>query len=376
MTLTAPQIVSTGSEGLEFARWRLINDSVVLLPIDEGNGTITRDISCNSNHGSISGAAWVETDRGTALDFDGIDDMVDCAGSESLDPGDAVTLSVWVNPDQVPSGEVGIAGKYFDQYLLSFYKYGRCWWYVGSGGNNCNATLPVGVWSHVVGTFDGTTMRLYINGEQVAEQASSFSTVPSGNNFWVGRHQSGEGTYFDGKVAAVKVYSRALSAAEVENEYQNGPEAYAGEPQPEEQNVLTTTLNQNVTVMAEYEDCSTIVNYYLDADGDGFGDPANCIIVTNCLVPQGYVLNYTDCNDADPEAYPYGPGDQDGDCDVDLSDFGHFQACLSGPNVPQNNLDCDLAKLDADDDVDNDDLSIFRSHMSKAMLPTDPLCGD
>ncbi len=73
---------------------------------------------------------------------------------------------------------------------------------------------------------------------------------------------------------------------------------------------------------------------------------------------------------------PPPPADFDRDGDVDQEDFGHFQACLTGPALPQNDPDCQDAKLDGDSDVDQTDFSIFRGCVSGPNLSADPHCAD
>jgi hypothetical protein len=74
---------------------------------------------------------------------------------------------------------------------------------------------------------------------------------------------------------------------------------------------------------------------------------------------------------------PCVPPDFDCDGDVDLSDFGYFQACYTGPGVPQLDPICQRAKLDdLDDDVDLDDFGIMQSCMTGAGIPPDPDCAD
>jgi hypothetical protein len=69
------------------------------------------------------------------------------------------------------------------------------------------------------------------------------------------------------------------------------------------------------------------------------------------------------------------PGDLDSDCDVDQTDFGKFQSCLTGPNDAQSDPACLAARLDADADVDAGDFSIFQACMSGQGVPADPDCG-
>lgn len=70
------------------------------------------------------------------------------------------------------------------------------------------------------------------------------------------------------------------------------------------------------------------------------------------------------------------PGDLDLDGDVDSSDFGTFQQCLSGSGVAQNLPECAYARMDGDVDVDQDDYEIFSSCMSGANVTADPFCAN
>lgn len=72
----------------------------------------------------------------------------------------------------------------------------------------------------------------------------------------------------------------------------------------------------------------------------------------------------------------YAPVDYDRDGDVDMVDFGHFQACWTGTDIPQRNWMCGDAKLDWDDDVDPADLAMFIECASGPALPADPACMD
>ncbi len=67
--------------------------------------------------------------------------------------------------------------------------------------------------------------------------------------------------------------------------------------------------------------------------------------------------------------------DFDGDGDVDQTDFGHLQTCLSGPNVAQMEADCFDTRLDADQDVDSDDLGLLLNCYSGANLTANGACA-
>lgn len=67
--------------------------------------------------------------------------------------------------------------------------------------------------------------------------------------------------------------------------------------------------------------------------------------------------------------------DQDLDGDVDQTDFGFFQACMTGPAIAQLDPACAWARLDVDADVDLNDFWIFQHCLGKAGLPADPGCA-
>ena len=68
------------------------------------------------------------------------------------------------------------------------------------------------------------------------------------------------------------------------------------------------------------------------------------------------------------------PSDFDQDGDVDLSDFGMMQTCLTAPGEPQLDPACQAMRLDIDQDVDQDDLALFLSCISGAGIPAAPNC--
>lgn len=201
---------------------------VARFPLDEGSGTAARDSSGNENHAEIRGATWVKSGEGSVLSLDGQDDYVRCDGAGALDVRGSVSVSAWVWPEEVPGGEVGIAGKHFASYLLTYYQDRKVYWYIGSGSNHVCCHVTPGMWTHLVGTFDGADLRLYRQGELAAERPSQFGATPPGGSFYIGcvpgdpeaddvaHPRTG---FFNGAIADVRVYARALAADEVRAQY-------------------------------------------------------------------------------------------------------------------------------------------------------------
>jgi hypothetical protein len=191
---------------------------------EEGRGQDLPDRTGHGYDGKRMGGKWVRQGTVFALRFERPGDHGECAPDRSFGLTDQVSLEVWVYPEAVPtSGEPAIAGQSYASFVLTYYTDGQCWWYIGGGGNNCRAPLGVGAWHHVVGTFDGKRLKLYVDGLLAASNPSRVATVPDGKGLFIAK-QSVESPYsqgrtFTGMIAEVRLYNRALSDEEVARRY-------------------------------------------------------------------------------------------------------------------------------------------------------------
>ena len=198
--------------------WAAEKGLVAYWRFDEGKGAALHDRSGNGNDGTIKGAKWVKNGDGYALEFDGIDDCVDCGDGPSLDLREKASILAWIRPAiYVNSGEPGIAGKDFASYVLTQCN-DRLYTYIGGGPNKVRTQWRIGTWHHVASTYDGTILRLYVDGRLVGTRPLS-KRIDAGGHFWLGR-SDGEIIYtknahFRGKMTEVRVYNRVLTPEEV-----------------------------------------------------------------------------------------------------------------------------------------------------------------
>jgi len=156
---------------------------------------------------------------GTAYQFDGLDDAVVVPNNASLQPSTSLSVAAWVNVNNNVANRA-IVSKTSSQnfgYALMMDSQKRPCFYVNTGtwdGVCYTTTLPTGIFQHVVGTYDGQTIALYINGSLSASAAKSGTMVYGNDSFRIASASS-TGPYFDGVVDDVRLYNRALSQAEI-----------------------------------------------------------------------------------------------------------------------------------------------------------------
>jgi hypothetical protein len=185
---------------------------------DEGSGAAVADASGKDNDGTVAGAAWTGAGKNAgALSFDGIDDLVSVPDATSLDLTAGMTLEAWVRPDAVNGWRTAILKERPGDLAYALYPStsgGRPNGEAGLASVYGPAGIPAGAWTHLATTYDGSVLKLYVNGAEAAARNQAVSVPTSnlplrigGNTVW--------GEYFDGLIDDVRVYNRALTPAEV-----------------------------------------------------------------------------------------------------------------------------------------------------------------
>src|SRR5256884_7281583 len=194
---------------------------VAAYAFSEGSGTTVADASGNNNNGTISAATWTTAGRfGNALVFDGSSARVTIPSAASLQLTTAMTVEAWVFPTGSLTSWRSVVDKTVDGYYLMASSdpnnrpsVGGTW----TGGNQNTAApsgLALNAWTHLAASFDGATVRLYVNGAQGASQAQTTPLAATNGTLQIGADSYGE--FFAGRIDDVRIYNPALPQADVQ----------------------------------------------------------------------------------------------------------------------------------------------------------------
>jgi hypothetical protein len=179
------------------------------------------------NHGALmNGVAFTTGLIGRAFSFDGSDDYMQVADQSVMRPAQ-ITLEAWVRPgDASPSGNrtliaktstIGAPSNGYGLQQTSGGNVVRFWINgtssVASTSEFVDAPLVVSAWSHVVATYDLTTLRIFVNGVQIASKAFTTAINHSTQPLVLGGSATA-GTHWNGALDEPVIYNRALTAVE------------------------------------------------------------------------------------------------------------------------------------------------------------------
>ncbi|HEU4904610.1 MAG TPA: LamG-like jellyroll fold domain-containing protein, partial [Solirubrobacterales bacterium] len=197
---------------------------VAAYSFDEGSGTTAHDLAGIADDGTLEGgASWSpEGKYGGAIDLDGESGRVKIPDADRLDLTGSFTVEAWVRPRSLEPWSP-VFNKY-DYTTNSGYTLNASnasglpvGWLADSEALTATSgeqALPTDQWSYLALTYDGEYLRLYLDGKEAAATESP-PAAATAKNLVVGKNGLA-GTYFDGLIDEVRVYSRALDQDEVE----------------------------------------------------------------------------------------------------------------------------------------------------------------
>ncbi|MDJ1179191.1 hypothetical protein PJF56_09965 [Roseofilum sp. BLCC_M91] len=221
----------TGNESGLVAYW----------PLNEGSGTTAGDKTSNGNQGTIHGATWTQENLDfitpapteSALpspqaiaSFNGSNQYIEVPYKKELNPAQ-FTVSCWAKVEggqgqwrspvtcRTAKGSSALGG-----YLLYAGNNNKWQFWTGNGGwvTLHGAEVVLNTWTHVAATYDGSTMKLYINGELSGKPVQSKILINSQHPLRIGAGitEGNPGFFFNGKIAEVRLWDRACSQEEIQ----------------------------------------------------------------------------------------------------------------------------------------------------------------
>ena len=217
---------------------RIVTDGLVLA-LDAGNpksypgtGTTWSDLSGNGNNAVLTNGPIYNSSNGGSIAFDGADDYTRITNNATINfSTNSFSLNCWVKTDQTGSTRMIISkgnsdaingGKAYNLYLGNG---GTTWLFgVWRGGDNNSVGstqfVQIGTWVNLVGVYDSVqgTQRLYANTNLIGSATRTAGDISVANDLFVGAGANGGGVW-DGNISQVSIYNRALTASEIQQNF-------------------------------------------------------------------------------------------------------------------------------------------------------------
>jgi hypothetical protein len=211
----------------------VVTDGLVL-NLDAGNylsypaaNTKWYDLTDNLNNGNLTNGPTFTTENGGAIVFDGVDDVVELGGPNTLNLP-YLSCEMWIKLDQ-PSDNLGQAFFARQNVSLSTFTFGKNTSNLifFNHRNNANTLVQMSIggytipanWICIVASYDGAAARLYINAEFKSSVAGSGPLNTSGTLDIKIALNNNNLAPFPGNVAITRLYNRALSPAEISQNF-------------------------------------------------------------------------------------------------------------------------------------------------------------
>lgn len=195
--------------------WAVPGEMLIYLPMDAVEGGMVKDASGKGHHGVVSGSVkLVDGKMGKAVSV-GTPDEVQIADDGTLDGMKAFTAEIWVYMETQQATGLIQKGDAWDanmSYLIQPWSDGNIYFGIKTTASRAitkPGDFPLKTWYHLAATFDGSTLRLYIDGKKMAEAPSPAKEVPDTKN------PVQLGNRFAGMMDEFAFYTRALSADEI-----------------------------------------------------------------------------------------------------------------------------------------------------------------
>jgi len=191
-----------------------------------GTGTTWSDL-IGGNDGTLTNGPTYSSSNAGSIVFDGVNDYAECTSALNISGGSgtAQTFDIWFKADSV-GAVMGLLGM-DSFYNVTIASTGEV--LIQTDGDNSTGDFPTtptisaGVWHNIVFVYDqGTAYKGWLDGVSFGTASiTDTEPAPTLNTIIGARYASGSsfGAYFDGNISSVKIYDRELTAAEINQNY-------------------------------------------------------------------------------------------------------------------------------------------------------------
>jgi prepilin-type N-terminal cleavage/methylation domain-containing protein len=206
-----------------------MDGNVLLLHGDEAVGSTTFTDYSGLNNNGVCGLNCPQVVAGkinSGISFNSASSSIVIANSPSLNPSTNITIEAWVKWEIDPALGAPwavIVNKNLDrQYRLQHNSNNSKFEFAIAMNFVTSLTTPqAGIWYHLAGTYDGSVIRLYVNGIEESNRSYSGTIASSANPLTIGGRFDGS-RFFKGSVDEVAIYNRALTDSEIVDRYDRG----------------------------------------------------------------------------------------------------------------------------------------------------------
>ena len=205
--------------------------SGLILSLDAGNtksyqsgSTTWFDKSGNANNGTLTNGPTFSSANGGSIVFDGVDDYIQISTSPNLT--NPLTICTFINTSVITGSNQVIYGPSAngqDNWLSISNNRAQIFATQTSDVNNFSVTgttvIQANIWYHITGIVNNNVISIYVNGVfEVASAAQAFTVGGWNSTARIGQRATGQFP-FNGRIACVQGYNRALSAQEILQNY-------------------------------------------------------------------------------------------------------------------------------------------------------------
>jgi VCBS repeat-containing protein len=178
----------------------------------EGNAA---DFHGNNEGTMTNGATLSSGIAGQGFFLDGLNDYIQIPDAAALDFSSSLTVAAWINPTTVSDARIfdKITSGAADGYLLDVVG-GKLRLQIGGTAVTGATTINAAQWTHIAGVYDGSTIKVYINGVLDATAAYSGHAPVNARDLRLGADSNGT-SLFSGRIDEAVAYNVALSASEI-----------------------------------------------------------------------------------------------------------------------------------------------------------------